>query len=45
LSQSKAAGKTRLVVDVSANGGGFVIAGFELFSQVRLCHIDLKHAC
>ena len=45
LSQSKAAGKTRLVVDVSANGGGFVIAGFELFSQVRLCHIDPKHAC
>ncbi|KAE9367178.1 hypothetical protein N431DRAFT_548773 [Stipitochalara longipes BDJ] len=33
LSQSKASGKTRLVVDVSANGGGFVLAGFELFAQ------------
>lgn len=36
LSQFKAAGKTRLVVDVSANGGGFVLAGYELFAQV--CH-------
>jgi hypothetical protein len=36
LSQSKAAGKSRLVIDVSANGGGFVLAGFELFAQV--CH-------
>ena len=35
LSQSKAAGKTKLIVDVSANGGGFVLAGFELFAQVR----------
>lgn len=35
LAQSKAAGKTRLVIDLQANGGGFVIAGYELFAQVR----------
>lgn len=35
LAQSKAAGKTRLVIDLQANGGGFVVAGYELFAQVR----------
>ncbi|KAI0137092.1 peptidase S41 family protein [Xylariales sp. AK1849] len=34
LNQSKAAAKTRLVIDLTANGGGFVIAGYELFSQL-----------
>lgn len=34
LAQSKAAGKNRLVIDVTANGGGFVVAGYELFAQV-----------
>ncbi|KAM0807123.1 hypothetical protein AB5N19_07462 [Seiridium cardinale] len=34
LSQSKAAGKQRLLIDLTANGGGFVIAGYELFSQL-----------
>ncbi|KAK6063350.1 peptidase S41 family protein [Seiridium cupressi] len=36
LSQSKAAGKQRLVIDLTANGGGFVIAGYELFSQMHI---------
>jgi hypothetical protein len=35
LAQCKAAGKTKLVIDVSANGGGFVVAGYELFAQVN----------
>lgn len=26
--------KTKLVVDVSANGGGYIVAGYELFNQV-----------
>ena len=34
LERSRRAGKRRLVVDLSANGGGFVIAGFELFAQL-----------
>lgn len=34
LGQCKQSGKTRLIIDVSANGGGFVIAGYELFAQV-----------
>ncbi|KAI1339966.1 peptidase S41 family protein [Xylariaceae sp. FL0016] len=34
LSQSKQAGKQRLVIDVTANGGGLVVAGFELFAQL-----------
>lgn len=37
LSQSKQAGKMRLVIDLSANGGGFVVAGYELFAQVCRC--------
>lgn len=36
LGKSKQAGKKRLIVDLSANGGGFVVSGFELFAQVRL---------
>ncbi|KAI1496509.1 peptidase S41 family protein [Biscogniauxia marginata] len=34
LSQSNKAGKKRLVIDVTANGGGFVVAGYELFAQL-----------
>ncbi|KAK2055612.1 peptidase S41 family protein [Colletotrichum caudatum] len=34
LAKSKQAGKKRLVIDVAANGGGFVIAGYELFAQL-----------
>ncbi|KAJ5051959.1 uncharacterized protein L3040_001720 [Drepanopeziza brunnea f. sp. 'multigermtubi'] len=34
LEKSKAAGKTKLIIDVQANGGGFVIAGYELFAQL-----------
>lgn len=34
LQQSKDAGKQRLVIDLSTNGGGFVVAGYELFAQM-----------
>ncbi|ORY66048.1 peptidase S41 family protein [Pseudomassariella vexata] len=34
LTKSKTAGKKKLVVDLTSNGGGLVIAGFELFSQL-----------
>ncbi|KDN65324.1 putative peptidase S41 family protein [Colletotrichum sublineola] len=34
LAKSKEAGKKRLVIDVAANGGGFVVAGYELFAQL-----------
>ncbi|KAH9896215.1 peptidase S41 family protein [Xylariomycetidae sp. FL2044] len=34
LSQSRDSGKKRLVVDLTSNGGGFVLAGFELFAQL-----------
>lgn len=35
LAQCKAQNKKRLVVDVTANGGGFVVAGYDLFAQVN----------
>ncbi|KAI1418045.1 hypothetical protein F5Y13DRAFT_199153 [Hypoxylon sp. FL1857] len=34
LSKSRAAGKQRLVLDLTENGGGFILAGFELFAQL-----------
>jgi hypothetical protein len=34
LAESKQANKKRLVIDVTRNGGGLVLAGFELFTQV-----------
>lgn len=34
LSQSRAAEKQRLVIDLTSNGGGSVLAGFELFAQL-----------
>lgn len=34
LAMCKAANKTKLVIDVSANGGGLVVAGYELYSQI-----------
>lgn len=34
LSHSREAGKQRLVIDLTSNGGGQVLAGFELFAQV-----------
>lgn len=36
LALCKSSGKTKLVIDVSANGGGYIIAGYELFNQVCL---------
>ncbi|KAI0843520.1 hypothetical protein F5Y06DRAFT_302667 [Hypoxylon sp. FL0890] len=34
LDKSRAAGKQRLVIDLTENGGGFILAGFELFAQL-----------
>ncbi|KAK1985706.1 peptidase S41 family protein [Colletotrichum cereale] len=34
LKKSKTAGKTKLIIDVQANGGGFVAAGFQLYNQL-----------
>ncbi|KAI1210507.1 uncharacterized protein F4807DRAFT_467207 [Annulohypoxylon truncatum] len=34
LSQSRDSGKQRLVIDLTENGGGFIMAGFELFAQL-----------
>lgn len=34
LAMSKQAGKQRLVIDVTGNGGGLVAAGFELYAQL-----------
>lgn len=34
LNKSKTAGKKRLVVDVTSNGGGLVAAGYELYTQI-----------
>lgn len=37
LAACKASSKRRLVIDVTANGGGYVVAGYDLFAQVRYC--------
>ncbi len=34
LQESKAAGKTNLIVDVSANGGGTILQGYNLFTEL-----------
>jgi hypothetical protein len=34
IQKAKAAGKTKLVIDLSSNGGGYIIAGYELFKQL-----------
>ncbi|GJD03496.1 peptidase S41 family protein [Colletotrichum higginsianum] len=34
LKKAKEAGKTKLIVDVQGNGGGFVAAGFQLYNQL-----------
>ncbi|GKT46177.1 peptidase S41 family protein ustP [Colletotrichum spaethianum] len=34
LEEAREAGKTKLVIDVQANGGGFVAAGFQLYNQL-----------
>lgn len=34
MAMSKQAGKTKLLIDVTGNGGGLVVAGFELYSQI-----------
>ena len=34
LAEAKAAGKTKLVVDLSANGGGYILQGYDLFRQL-----------
>ncbi|KAE8146592.1 hypothetical protein BDV25DRAFT_162185 [Aspergillus avenaceus] len=32
--QAKAAGKSKLVIDVSANGGGYILQGYDTFRQL-----------
>ncbi|KAF9629447.1 Peptidase S41 [Lasiodiplodia theobromae] len=34
LAEARAAGKTKLVIDVSANGGGTILLGYDLFKQL-----------
>lgn len=34
FAEAKAAGKTKLVVDLSANGGGYILQGYDLFRQL-----------
>ena len=34
ISDAKAAGKTKLVVDVSSNGGGIILTGYDTFRQL-----------
>lgn len=34
LAACRHAGKQRLVIDLTANGGGYVVAGYDLFAQV-----------
>ena len=34
IAQAKAAGKTKLVVDFSANGGGYILLGYDFFRQL-----------
>ncbi|CAK7229666.1 hypothetical protein SBRCBS47491_007328 [Sporothrix bragantina] len=34
LAQARAAGKTKLVVDFSANGGGYILQGYDFFRQL-----------
>jgi hypothetical protein len=34
LATAKAAGKKRLIIDVSANGGGIILQGYDLFKQL-----------
>jgi len=35
LALCKTNGKKKLVIDLAANGGGYIVAGYELFNQVR----------
>ena len=34
IAQARAAGKTKLVVDFSANGGGYILQGYDFFRQL-----------
>ncbi|KAF9871754.1 peptidase s41 family protein [Colletotrichum karsti] len=34
LQKSKKAGKKKLIIDVQTNGGGLIVAGFQLYSQL-----------
>ena len=34
IQQAKAAGKTKLIIDVSANGGGTILQGYSLFTNL-----------
>ena len=34
FAMAKAAGKTKLVIDLSANGGGYIFLGYDLYRQL-----------
>lgn len=34
FAQAKAAGKTKLVIDLQANGGGYILQGYDLYRQL-----------
>ncbi|EPE30025.1 ClpP/crotonase [Glarea lozoyensis ATCC 20868] len=34
FAEAKAAGKTKLVIDLSVNGGGYILQGYDLFRQL-----------
>ena len=33
IADAKAAGKTKMIIDVSANGGGYILQGYDTFRQ------------
>jgi hypothetical protein len=33
ISDAKAAGKTKVIIDLSANGGGIILTGYDAFRQ------------
>jgi hypothetical protein len=40
LAAAKAAGKKKLIIDVSANGGGTILQGYDLYKQIFPTKID-----
>lgn len=42
LAAAKAAGKKKMIIDVSSNGGGALFLGYDTFKQVRLQNIYIQ---
>ena len=34
FAMAKAAGKTKLIIDISSNGGGYILLGYDLYRQL-----------